>query len=62
MDAGQVAAVVPAVLLCIFPGVSASEVSVAVTVKLPPAVLATLRVCKTERERFTGEIACGSQI
>lgn len=59
MDAGQVAAVLSAVLLCIFPGVSAGEVSVAVAVKLPPAVLATLRVCKTERERVTGETVCG---
>lgn len=46
MDAGQVAAVFSAVFLCIFPGVPACKISVAVTVKLPPAVLATLCVDK----------------
>ncbi len=46
VDAGQVAAVLPAVLLGILPGVSPAEVPVAVAVKLPPCVLAALRVCR----------------
>ncbi len=50
MDAGQVTAVLSAVLLRIFPRVSAGEVPVAVAVKLPPVVLATFSICR-ERER-----------
>lgn len=46
MDAGQVTAVLSAVLLRVFPRVSAGEVPVAVAVKLPPVVLATLSICR----------------
>lgn len=46
MDAGQVATVLPAVLLSVLPGVSPAEVPVAVAVELPPGVVAALRVCR----------------
>lgn len=44
VDASQVAAVLPAVLLSILPGVSPAEVPVAVAVELPPCVVAALSV------------------
>lgn len=43
-------AVLSAVLLSVLPCVSTGEVPVAVAVKLPPVVLATLSIC-VERER-----------
>lgn len=48
VDAGQMTAVLPAVLLGILPGVSAAEIPVAVAVKLSPRVLAALDVCEKE--------------
>lgn len=44
VDAGQVAVVLPAVLLGVLPRVSPAEVTVAVSVELPPGVVAALRV------------------
>lgn len=44
VDTGQVATVLPAVLLGILPGVSAAEVPVAVAMELPPRVVAALGV------------------
>lgn len=44
MDAGQVAVVLPAVLLGILPRVSPAEVAVAVPVELLPGAVAALRV------------------
>lgn len=46
VDADQVAAVFPAVLLGILPGVPAAEGAVTVAVELPPVVLAALCVCE----------------
>ena len=54
VHAGQVPAVLAAVLLPVLPGVPAAEVSVAVAVELAPGVLAALRVCggnEAEREK-----------
>lgn len=61
VDAGQVAVVLPAVLLCILPGVPAGEVSVAVAMKLPPRVFAALSVCRgvkgiVEEKERRGEV------
>lgn len=50
VDAGQVSAVLPAVLLGVLPGVSPAEVAVAVAVELPPCVLAALGVCRCVQE------------
>lgn len=45
-------AVLSAVLFRVFPCVSAGEIPVAVTVKLPPVVLATLSICQEiEKDR-----------
>lgn len=58
VDAGQMAAVLSAVLFGVLPGVSAAEIPVAVAVKLPPRVLTTLCVCKdheTQERRLLNE-------
>lgn len=55
VDAGQVTAVLPAVLLGVLPGVSAGEVPVAVAVKLPPRVLAALGVFFTSSSTVAGQ-------
>lgn len=55
VDAGQVAAVLSAVLLGILPGVSAAEVPVAVAMELPPSVLAALGVFLASSSSIAGQ-------
>lgn len=55
VDAGQVAAVLSAVLLGVLPGVSAAEVPVAVAMELPPGVLAAFGVFLASSSPVAGQ-------